>query len=125
MSNHFASSFSKKFEKYSHIFQGKRDGIPPPLHFLMKKSRLYPADPAFLRFYIHQYDLRADLFDAVPGDHIIVPSAPQPKETAGTGDDDGADLPLGHLYHHIGNKAQPSAVADTDDFLALQLHKAQ
>ena len=89
----------------------------------MEPGGLRPGKQTFIGLGVHQNDVRTDPADAVPGDAKVLLFAHQTEKTAGAGDDNGADLPIGHLHHYIGNKPQPSAVVDTDDFLALQLRK--
>ena len=119
----FASIFSKKFQKYSAIFPKTRGAATAAPHTLPQKPRLAPGHPAFIGLRIHQYDIRPDAADAAPGDHKILPPAPQSEKAAGAGDDDGNDIPLRHLHPHVGDEPQPPPVTDADDLLALQLRK--
>ena len=92
----------------------------------LKKAAVFPVSgkAALLRPHIYQNNIRPDAADAVPGDAKVLLFAHQTEKTAGAGDDNSADLPIGHLHHHIGDKAQPPPVADADHFLALQLGKS-
>ena len=76
---------------------------------------------ALVRLSIHQNDIRADPADTVPGDHIIVPSAPKTEHPAGTGNGDGHKLPLRQLHTGIADKAQPLSVADTNNLFTVQV----
>ena len=88
-----------------------------------QKPFLGPWDPAVIWLRFHQYDIRAYLADAVPGDVVIALAADHPQKAAWPRHHDGTDLSLRHLHQYIADKAQPSSVADADDFLALQLGK--
>ena len=80
-----------------------------------------PGDPAVLRSGIHQYDIRSDFTDAVPGDAVILMGPQKPCEFAGPGDNDGGNLAFRHFNQDVGNITKPAAVADTDNLLALKL----
>ena len=105
----FCKCFFQKNREFLHFFPLSEQPVLPS-----------PGHPAIIRLDVHQNDVRTDPADAVPGDAKVLLFAHQTEKTAGAGDDNSADLPIGHLHHHIGNKPQPSAVVDTDDFLALQ-----
>ena len=90
---------------------------------LKKKSSLSPTDPTLIRFHIYQHDIRTDPANTAPGDHIVLISSKQTKKTARPGNHNGKDIPLGNLHLYVCDKAQPSAIADTDHFFALQLRK--
>ena len=107
--------FHKKWENFQ-----KKPGIPM---FSKGKTRFRPGHPAVLRLGIHQHNIRADPADAVPGDHIIVPSAPKPEKPAGTGDDDGEDIPFRQFDPGIGDIPKPPPVCDTNHFFAVQVRK--
>ena len=108
----FCKCFFQKNREILHFFTSSKEPILPST-----------GHTAILRFDIHQNDVRADPADAVPGDAKVLLPAHQAEKTAGTGDDDGADLSFRQFYYHIRNKPQSSAVIDTDDFLTLQLRK--
>ena len=108
-----ASIFSKKIQKYSLFF---RASWPVTAGF-------WPGAAAVIRICVHQHDVRADFLDAGPGNPEILLPSNHPKQAAGAGDHNGADLSFGEFHHHVGDKAQPSPVTDTDDLLALQLRK--
>ena len=91
--------------------------------YLEQKSFSGPGDSALIGPALHQHDIRADFFDAAPGDYVIVPAACHPEKSAGTGDDDGTEIAFGEIDLYIGDKAQPLAGADTDHFLALEVGK--
>ena len=73
--------------------------------FLQRKTGLRPGNTARFRFYVYQNDIRADPSDAAPGNHVVVPAAPQSKMAAGTGDEDGNNIALRQLDPGIGHKA--------------------
>ena len=79
------------------------------------------GEEAFVGLDVHQNNVRSDPPDAFPGDHEIVFSAQNPKESTGTRDDQCPDMAARDLHLHIRHKSKPPAVAQTDDFLALQL----
>jgi hypothetical protein len=93
------------------------------MQHLQAKTQPWPGNPALIRFYVHQNDVRADPLDAIPGDHEVVPGAQQPEKPAGAGHHDGVDAPLGQLDDGVADKAQPPSVVDADDLLAVQVRK--
>ena len=82
-----------------------------------------PGHPALSRFRFHQDDIRADAFDAIPGNYVIVPTAGHTEETAGAGDYDGADIAFRNIDLDISNEAQPLTGTNADDLLALEVGK--
>ena len=84
-------------------------------------KRLRPGDPAVVWLRVYQNDVRADLFDAVPGNDVVVPAARNAQQTAGAGDHDGADIAVRDLNLDISDESQPLPRAGADDLLALQV----
>ena len=74
---------------------------------------------AIVGLYVHQYDIRTDLADAIPWNHEIIVSAEHTEKPAGTGHDDGHHISLRRADLHIGNEPQPAAVGNADDLLAV------
>ena len=92
--------------------------------FLLKqKSPFGAGDPALIGLDIHQNNVRSDPANTLPGDHKILPSAPQTQDAARAGDDNGNQLPVRQLYTGIAHEAQPPAVADADDLLTKKVCK--
>ena len=79
-----------------------------------------PGKTAFIGFDIHKNDIRTDLADLIPRDHIIVCPAEGTTNSARSGHYDGQHLAAGSIDLHISYKSQPPSVADADDFLAVQ-----
>ena len=65
----------------------------------------------------------SDLTDALPGDHIVLVSAEDAAEAAGSGDDERQNTPAFQVDRYIRNITQTAAVTDIDDLLALQIGK--
>ena len=47
------------------------------------------GNAAVLRADVNKHDIRAHPFDAVPGDHIVIPATQKPKKTASAGNNNG------------------------------------
>ena len=89
-----------------------------------EEQALFPSGAAtFLRFNIHQHNIRPHAADPAPGNDIVILSAQYAEKSAGAGDDDRLDVPAGNLHTGIGNIAEPPAVGYADHFLAVQLRK--
>ena len=78
---------------------------------------------AGIRFYVYQNDVRADPFDAIPGNDEIIPTAESAEKTAGCRHDDGLDAPLRQLHNGIGNIPQPPPVRNTNNFFTVKIRK--
>ena len=91
---------------------------------LQQKSGSGTGHTALIRFYVYKNDVRADPFDAIPGDHEVVPLPKQSPKPAGAGHNKGCDTPLRQLDDGIIYKAQPPPVVNTNDFLAMQVGKS-
>ena len=79
-----------------------------------------PGKTALIVLNIHKNDVRTDLADLIPGDHIIVCPAEGTKNSARSGHYDGQHLAAGSIDLHICHKSQPPSVTDADDFLTVQ-----
>ena len=86
------------------------------------KPRL-PGHTAFVGFDVYQNDVGADPLDAIPGDDIVIPPPHKTQMPAGSGDDNGGDAAVAQVDPCVGNEAQSPAVADADDFLAVQIRE--
>ena len=84
------------------------------------QARALAGGAAVVGLGVHQDNVRTDALDAAPGDDEILIAAHHAEKPAGAGNHDGADPALRHIYLNIGDEAQPTAVADADDLLALQ-----
>ena len=82
-----------------------------------------PGNTAFIRFYVHQNNVRTDPADTVPGNNKVVPAAPKTEMPAGPRDDDGGNSALRQFDFGVGNKSQPPPVTQTDDLFAVQVRK--
>jgi hypothetical protein len=89
----------------------------------MPRFSLGTLDPAVFRFGIHQYNIRPDAPDAVPGDYKIIPAASESHQPAGTGDHNSAYFSFRYFHDHIRDKAKSLAIAEADHFLALKIRK--
>jgi hypothetical protein len=97
MGIHFASIISKKFQKNSVIF-------PEKSVFFM------PWEATFLRFNVHQDNIRPNAANAVPGNAVIVFSSKQSKDPARPWHDDGTDHTFRHFHQHITDKSQTPTI---------------
>ena len=86
-------------------------------------QQLLPGHPAVVWLGVHQHNVRADFFDAAPGNDVVLMAPGNPQNPTWTGHHNGADVPLGNLNLNVGYEPQPLAVADADDLLALQVGK--
>ena len=93
------------------------------LGHLEQKALLRSWDPAVSRSCFHQNDIRANFFDTVPGNYVVLPSARDSEKTTGARYHDGTDMAFRDINLHIGDESQPLAGADADDLLALQVCK--
>ena len=91
------------------------------LFILTEKGNFRPGDPAIAGFDVHQYDIGADAADAVPGNHVIIPSPHQAQYPTGTRYHDGSDAALRHFQPHIADISQPLTVIDADHFFTSEL----
>ena len=94
------------------------------LWYLEQKSFAGTGNSAVTGFCLHQYDIRADSFDAVPGDYVVVATACHTQKTAGPGNHDGAEIAFRDVDLNIGDKPQSLTGTDADDFLALEIGRA-
>ena len=92
-------------------------------NFLQPKTQPCPGNTAGIRFYVYQNDVRADPFDAIPGDNVVIPVTQNTPNAAGGGDNDGVDPPLWQLHNGIGYIPQPPPVANANNFLTVQVRK--
>ena len=111
------------FPKKSGKIPGQK---PSPLGKALVPSlsqQLLPGHPAVVWLGVHQHNVRADFFDAAPGNDVVLMAPGNPQNPTWTGHHNGADVPLGNLNLNVGYEPQPLAVADADDLLALQVGK--
>ena len=120
MNIHFASIFFSFFHKYSNFFKKRNGATTVPTIFSKQQTLFSPGNPAILRFSIHQNNVRTDSTDAVPGNHIIVLSAPKSEKTARTGNNNGYESTFRKLHTSITNKSQPSPVANANNLFTVQ-----
>ena len=100
--------------------------IRSPLRFKLQfvlafQSRLGPGNAAIVALDIHQYNVRPNVPDAVPGNHIVLPGTQKSHMSGIARNQNGADIPLRNFDLYIPDESQPSAVPDADHFLALQI----
>ena len=76
---------------------------------------------AFVGLAFHQYDIRTDFSDTVPGNYVIFPAAYHSEKAAGSRNHDGTYTSARNVNLDIRNKSQPLAGADTEDLFALQV----
>ena len=86
-------------------------------------QQLLPGHPAVVWLGVHQHNVRADFFDAAPGNDVVLMAPGNPQNPTWTGHHDGANVPVGDIDMDVGYEPQPLAVADADDLLALQVGK--
>jgi hypothetical protein len=91
------------------------------LGYLEQKAFSGAGGAAFVGSAFHQHNIGADLFDAVPGDYVIFPTADHAEKTAGSRNDDGTDSSFRDINLNVCNKPQPLAGTDAQNFLALQV----
>ena len=82
-----------------------------------------PGNTAFIRFYVHQNNVRTDPADTVPGNNKVVPTTPKTEMPAGARDDNGGNSALRQFNFCVSNKTQPPSVAYTNDLFAVQVRK--
>lgn len=97
--------------------------LPSAFRYLEQKPLSCLGDSAFIWSAFHQYDIRADFFDTIPGDYVIIPTAGNAEKTAGTGDYNSAEIAFRNFDLDIADKSQPLAGTDADDLLALKVSK--
>ena len=91
------------------------------LGYLEQKAFSGAGGAAFVGSAFHQHNIGADLFDAVPGDYVIFPTADHAEKTAGSRNDDGTDSSFRDINLNVCNEPQPLAGTDAQNLLALQV----
>jgi len=66
---------------------------------------------------VDQNDVRADLFDAAPGDNIFMLRAPEPEQLTGAGNNQLFQTAGGQVKFNVPDKAESCAVTAVDNFL--------
>ena len=109
--------FPKNREKFSEYW-GKDWAL---IWQLEQKALSAPGDPAVAWFCLDQHDIRADFFNAVPGDDVIVPAACHTEKAAWSRHHNGADISFRQFDLNVADESQPLTGADADNLPALQV----
>ena len=86
-----------------------------------EKAPLSAGFAARVQIQLHQYDIIPNSADTIPGDHIIILPAKEPKTAAFSRDNNGKDLAADAVYLHILYKPHPAAITNIDDLLIPKL----
>ena len=89
--------------------------------FRLKPAPFWPWFADSVRDDLHQNDILAKAPDALPWNHIVIRPAEQAKKAALSRHHDGNDLTGEDIKFHIAHIAQPAAVGDIHNFLALKV----
>ena len=63
-----------------------------------------PGNPAIIRLYLHQNDVRTNAADAIPGNAVIIPPPPKAQDPAWPRHQDGSHAPVRDLHLYIRNE---------------------